>query len=149
MSVKVEYSVVVERPVEDVWAFMDDLHNYPEWIPGLAEIRQLTEGPKTVGTRIAWMYTFLGRSLAITSEVTEFEPNETFGGTMSSGRLRIYSRFRYEPVTRNQTRITIVLEGETGGVFKLADPLVGRALHRQMEASYGNLKDVLEARVPA
>jgi uncharacterized membrane protein len=149
VSVKVEYSVVVERPVENVWAFMDDLNNYPEWIPGLAEIRQLTEGPKTVGTRMTWVYTFLGRPLGIELDVTEWEPNQTFAGTMRSGPLHISSRFGYEPVTPTQTRITIVLEGETGGVFKLADPLVGRALHRQMEAAYGNLKDVLEARVLA
>jgi uncharacterized membrane protein len=149
VSVKVEYSVVVEQPVEEVWAFMDNLDNYPGWIPGLAEIRQLAEGPKTVGTRMTWVYTFLGRSLGIEFEVTEFEPNQRFGGTMRSGPLHIRSQFGYEAVTPYQTRITIVLEGETGGVFSLADPLVARAMHRQVEAAYGNLKDVLEARVLA
>ncbi len=61
MSVKVEYSVVVERPVADVWAFMDDLDNYPEWVSGLDKAYQLTAGPKQVGTRMAAVYIFLGR----------------------------------------------------------------------------------------
>jgi hypothetical protein len=94
-------------------------------------------------------YLFLGRRLEFTLEVTEFEPNQTFAGILTAGPFRIQSRFRYEPVTPNQTRITVDLGGETGGLFKLADPLVARAMHRQMEATYGTLKDVLEAKVPA
>ena len=149
MSVKLEYSVVVERAVADVWAFMDDLDNYPEWVSGLDKAYQLTAGPKDVGTRMAAVYIFLGRRLEIVSTVTEFEPLHTFGGAIDAGPLHIHSVVTYEAVSPHQTRITIALEGETGGVFKLADPFVGRALYRQLEATYGNVKDVLEARILA
>jgi uncharacterized membrane protein len=149
MSVTVEHSVTVDRPVEEVWAFMDDLANYPKWVAGLSEIRQTTDGPKRVGTRMVWIYMFLGKHLEMMTEVIEFEPNRTFAALMSAGPVRLRGSWKYEPLDGEHTRITTLLDGETGGVFTMADPLVGRALHRQMEASYGTLKDLLEARVPA
>jgi hypothetical protein len=38
------------------------------------------------------------------------------------------------------------MEGEPGGFFKLAEPLVQRAIKREMEANFATLKDILEAR---
>jgi hypothetical protein len=38
------------------------------------------------------------------------------------------------------------VEGEPGGFFKLADPLIERALKRQIRADLETLKDLLKAR---
>jgi uncharacterized membrane protein len=46
MSLRIQQSVVIEGPVEDVWAFMEDLDNYPLFMPGLADMRQTTPGPR-------------------------------------------------------------------------------------------------------
>jgi hypothetical protein len=44
------------------------------------------------------------------------------------------------------SRISVIMEGEPGGFFKLAEPLVQRAIKREMEANFATLKDILEAR---
>ena len=44
------------------------------------------------------------------------------------------------------TRLTRAVEGEPGGFFKLADPLIERALKRQVRTDLETLKDLLEAR---
>jgi len=33
----------------------------------------------------------------------------------------------------------------TGGIFKLAEPVVNRMMQRQLESNLANLKDILEA----
>ena len=43
-------------------------------------------------------------------------------------------------------RLTRVVEGEPGGFFKLADPLIERALERQVRANLATLNDLPEAR---
>jgi hypothetical protein len=43
------------------------------------------------------------------------------------------------------TKFTISAKAETGGFFKLAEPLVARMLDRQWDTNAGNLKDLLEA----
>lgn len=148
MTVRIDHSLILDRPVDDVWEYMDDLENYPMWAAGLSEVRQLTPGPKGVGTRIAWVYQFLGHRFETTLEVTAFEPNRKFAGHMSAGPLQLQATWHYESIG-DKTMLTTLIEGETGGLFKLTDPLVTRAMERQMVASYGTLKDLLEARVPA
>jgi hypothetical protein len=39
-----------------------------------------------------------------------------------------------------------VVEGEPGGFFRLAEPLVVRAVERELRNNLATLKDVLEAR---
>jgi carbon monoxide dehydrogenase subunit G len=59
-------------------------------------------------------------------------------------RHRVDVRQTYEPEGEG-TRINVVMEGEPGGFFKLAEPLVERAIRREMETNFATLKDVLES----
>jgi ribosome-associated toxin RatA of RatAB toxin-antitoxin module len=149
MSVKIERSVVLGSPVDDVWAFMDNLDNYPVFTPGLAEMRETTPGPRQIGSQIVWIYHFLGQQFEVTLEVTEYQPPNRFGANISAGPIQMRGTWDYAPLDARATTLRCTLEGETAGVFKLADPLVARAMERQMAASYGTLKDLLEARVKA
>jgi hypothetical protein len=42
-------------------------------------------------------------------------------------------------------RVATGVDAEVGGFFRLAEPLVGRAIRRQIEADMATLKDLLEA----
>ena len=42
--------------------------------------------------------------------------------------------------------VDVVIEGEPGGFFKLAEPLVARAVKRQLDTDSATMKDILEAR---
>jgi hypothetical protein len=42
------------------------------------------------------------------------------------------------------TAVTFDLQGEPGGFFKLAEPLLARMMQRQWDANLANLKDILE-----
>ena len=41
----------IERPPEDVFAFMTNLENATEYSPGITSIEKITEGPMGEGTR--------------------------------------------------------------------------------------------------
>jgi hypothetical protein len=43
----------------------------------------------------------------------------------------------------------LVGEGEPGGFFKLAEPLVARQAERQFKGDFETLKELLEARQPS
>ena len=42
-------------------------------------------------------------------------------------------------------RVATGVEAEVGGFFRLAEPLVGRAIRGQIEADMATLRDLLEA----
>jgi uncharacterized membrane protein len=60
---KVEASVVVNRPVEEVFTFMRDIKNWLKWQSGMLEAEQSSEGPVGVGTTYQGVNQFLGRRM--------------------------------------------------------------------------------------
>ena len=141
---RMEASVVINRPVDEVFAYMADVRNWPQWNSGMLEGEQTSAGPVGVGTTFRGVNQFLGRRMEWTSEVTEYEPNRKMGQKITSGPMLIEQSLTFEPV-EGGTRFTLVGEGETGGFFKLAEPIVNRTMQRQMEGNLANLKDILEA----
>jgi uncharacterized membrane protein len=141
---RMEASVVINRPVDEVGAYMVDVRNWPQWNTNMLEGEQTSEGPMGVGTTSRGVSQFLGRRMEWTSEVTEYEPNRKMGQKITSGPMSIKQSSTFEPV-EGGTRFTMVSEGEFGGFFRLAEPIVNRRMQRQMEGNLASLKDILEA----
>ena len=140
---RMEGSVVINRPVGEVFAYVEDVGNWPQWNSSMLEGEQTSTGPAGVGATSQGVSQLLGRRMEWTSEVTEYEPNRRMGLKITSGPMSIEQRLTFEPVEHG-TRFTLVGEGEMGGFFKLADPIVNRAMQKQMEGNLANLKDLLE-----
>jgi carbon monoxide dehydrogenase subunit G len=138
-------SVVVERPPEEVFAFLSDPDTLPEWQASALEARQESPGAMTTGTRIKEVRKFLGRRMETVVEVTAYEPGRQFSLKVASGPIPFQVRQNLHPV-EGGTKIDVVIEGEPGGFFKLAEPLVVRAVGRELENNLATLKDVLESR---
>ena len=142
--VKVNTSVVINRPVEEVFKFMDDPNNDAQWQTGLIESRQTSEGAIGVGTTFLNVNQFLGKRLEFPVEVTEYEPNRRVRIKTSAGPIPFSATTSFEAV-EGGTKVTLEAEGDVTGVFKLAEPIVARTAQRQFEGNYLTLKDVLEA----
>ena len=142
--VKVKTSVVINRPIEEVFKFSDDPNNDAQWQTGLIESKQTSEGPMGVGTTFLNVSQFLGRRLESTFEITEYEPNRRVGFKSTSGPVPLTATTTYEEVEEG-TKVTLEAEGDVSGVFKLAEPIVARTAQRQFEGNFLTLKDVLEA----
>ena len=142
--IRIEHSLVINRPIEDVFAFVSNIEKLSQWAGPVLETKQISEGPVGVGTTSTRVAQFLGRRLETTHEVTEYEPNRKLSFKSSSGPIPIEERFTFESV-EDGTKATFSGEVEAGGFFKLAEPIVARMLKRQMETDVNNLKELLEA----
>ena len=142
---RVEQSVVIERPVEEVWAYLNDCAHDPEWMSMITETEKLTDGPVGVGTVQRSAAKVLGRRIDTTFEITEHEPNRSSRIRPKSSPFPYTGTYEVAPVDGG-TRFTWAIEGEPGSFFRLAEPLVVRMLARQLETDLATLKDLLEAR---
>ena len=142
---RIEFTTEVKRPVEEVFAYLTDPANLPEWQSGAIEGRMETLAPLAVGSRLVEVRKFLGRKLESTLEVTEYEPSRRFAFKVVSGPVPFHVEHTLEP-SNGGTRLSVVGEGESGGFFKLAEPLVIKAVERQTKSDFETLKDLLEAR---
>ena len=142
---RIEKSIVIDRPVEEVFEFTHDARNDPVWQPTISETRQDPEGPMRVGTKVTETRHFLGRRIETTFEVTEYEPNRGSSIRSTSGPIPVTGSYALEPLD-GRTRFTMTLETEAHGFFKLAEPVFARMARREVESNLGHLKDVLEAK---
>jgi uncharacterized membrane protein len=145
VAIREEHSVVIDRPVEEVFAFATDPNNDPLWQSTSLETEQTSEGPLDVGATLRNTSKFLGRRIESTFEVTENEPPHRQCMRVTSGPIPGSGCYLFESADGGSTRFTQIFEAEVGGFFRLAEPLVGRALRRQMQADMATLKDLLES----
>jgi uncharacterized protein YndB with AHSA1/START domain len=145
---RAEASVVINRPVEEVFEFVTNPKNVLLWHSSTLESEQTSEGPMGVGTTVRSVGQFMGRRMEMTAEVTEYEPNRKIKYKGASGPRSVEASYTFEPV-EGGTGISFVGEGETGGFFKrlfgLVDSIFVRMAQRGMETDFANLKDILEA----
>ena len=141
--VRIEFSVDIDRPPPEVFAYLTDAEKLPQWQAGAIEAEW--QGERAEGARVREVRKFLGRRMESELEVTAYEPDRRLGLKVLSGPVPFSVEQRLEP-RNGGTRLTFVGEGEPGGFFRLAEPLVQRAAKRQLQADFEQLKDILEAR---
>ncbi len=144
MAIREELSVVIERPVEEVFAFVTDPENEPLWQSTSLETERTSGGPVGVGSTFRNTSKFLGHRVESAYEVTEMETPRKQCVKIVSGPIPGSGCYLFEPA-EDGTRFTQKFDAEVGGFFRLAEPLVARAIRRQFDADMATLKDVLEA----
>jgi len=142
--ITIEQSVVINRPIEEVFEFVADQSKLPLWQSGVLESGVTSEGPMGVGTTYRYTFQLLGRKVETAGEITEYELNSRCSFKAQSGPFPLKGGFSFRAVNGG-TRVTLAVEAEAAGFFKLAEPIGARMLNRQFETNFGNLKDLLEA----
>lgn len=137
-----ESSVVIDRPVPDVFAFVADPMNEPRWHHDVAEVVSSTDETLRLGTRLVWDLEFMGRE-EYTVEVTDLEPDRRIELTTRTGRGRPKLTHRFEP-NDDATRYTRRVEIQPEGVFRVLQPMMRRMAPRRNARWANNLKDLLE-----
>ncbi len=141
--VRIDFTVEIERPVEDVFAYLTDVNSLPQWQSSLVEMRAETDAPMRVGTRLVETRKFLGRRMESTLEVTAYERNRLWALRVVDGPVPYRVEHTLES-TNGGTRLAWVGEGEPGRFFKVAEPLVARQAKRQFRGDFETMKDILE-----
>lgn len=140
---KIEYSVVIERSVEDVFTYMTKPENTPKWQSGMLESEQVSEGPMGVGTVFTEVRQMMGRKMAQTMEVTEYEPNRKWSFRSIEAAVPHEAHLTFEAIEGN-TKVSLISLGKPSGFLRLVQPLIGRALRKEFVADFENLKRLLE-----
>jgi uncharacterized membrane protein len=148
---QVEHSVVIDKPVEQVWNFLTDFQNTPKWDIGVLETRQTSEGPGGLGTTFQNIGPFLGRKSVREYRVTEYEPNKKVTVKLITPARFIQQAevsYTFEPV-ENGTKLTFTGGIEFGDLFKLIQPILLQRAKRDGQGDLDNLKHLIEAQTDA
>ena len=141
--IKVEHSVVINRPVAEVFAFVTDPANEIKWQDGVVSAKVTSAGALGVGSEVAETRKFMGRDMVSKIKVSTYEANKKYVFKVADGPVPFEMSQTYES-TGNGTKISVAIEGEPGGFFKLAEGMVRKQLETQIAADFERAKKILE-----
>ena len=140
-----EASVDINRPLSEVFTYVSDVGNYPQWMAHVLDVRKHTPGTRQQSDSFVVAIKSVGRRFETPYERTSYEADRRYTDRAVGGPIpnqRWHSAFRELP---GGTRFTRAVDVESGGLLKLLEPLQKRAAARQLERDLQTLKHVLEA----
>jgi carbon monoxide dehydrogenase subunit G len=143
----IEDSVEIDRPIEEVWAYITDWFNAPRVSgSGIVGLRQTSPGPLGVGSTLQGRRVVLGFETRNDFVVTEWDPPRVITSTAKGRPFRsLVSRVTLEP-TATGTRMESVTDFELQLALKLIWPIMGPIIRRRLHRSGAVAKAVIEGR---
>jgi uncharacterized membrane protein len=136
--------VTIDRPVDQVFAYITDGKNNGAWRPSVVSITQETSGDPRVGTIYRQkMQGPGGRAVPGDYEIVALEPNRRMQFKVIAGPVRPEGRYDFESAP-DGTRVRFHLSCKPTGFAMLLTPMVAKQLPIEV-GCLANLKKVLEA----
>jgi uncharacterized protein YndB with AHSA1/START domain len=143
-----ETGVRIERPLEEVFAYVSEPANLSRWKSAVQAVRKTSAGDDTGVTSTYVMERTLPTGRAVNKlEIVAHEPPTAFAIRTTSGPTPFLYRFRFAPTDR-ATVVRLRGEAELGRVGDLLAPLARRALQRGVDDNLATLKAILEQAPP-
>jgi uncharacterized membrane protein len=148
--IKIEKSIVIKAPVEEVFAFVTEPNNVPQYYTGLDHVSDVQRLPNG-GYRFKSTEKIAGLHLDMDNETVEFVPNKRFVSQSHSALNDSTIAVTFESLEGDQTRVTCHEEHTLHGGFfgKLGETFLTKYLDHAAEMTQDTLKARIEAKVPA
>jgi uncharacterized membrane protein len=143
----IKHSVEIDRPAEEVFAYLDQLDRHNEWQGALVSAKVETDGPTRVGTRVVERRNVPGGTRDIPYEITEHEPprKASFRGT--AGPVRPVGTVTVDRAGTSNSLLNLELDLEGHGIGKLIAIFARRQAAKQVPLDHEKLKELLESGV--
>jgi uncharacterized membrane protein len=143
MPQRVEGSIEVEAPVQEVYEYWRNLENLPQFMTNVEEVR--STGPDTTHWRVKGP---LGASLEFDARTTQDEPNEALGWNTQNGQVETSGQVRFRDVTPNRTRVEVQMnywDPPGGRAGEVASRLVANP-DIMVQQDLQNFKEIIEGK---
>jgi uncharacterized membrane protein len=144
-KLSIEKSIVIDAPLERVFAYYSEPENMPEIWPSLLEVKDVQRDDDGYATQFRWVYKMAGMRFEGSTVITAFEKNRMY---TTEGKGGIESTF--ETSFEDQGGKTLIRESVR---YHVPVPLLGRVAERflvksnehEVETIHKNLKVRMEA----
>jgi uncharacterized membrane protein len=144
-KMKVEQSVFINLPPEEIFAYVSNLENLADWSGVVISARKISSEDTLGGTTVRCTIRILGRWLDITYEIVECVPNCYLTFKSITGVAPSLTSYRFEPVEGSGTNVSVEeIIHFTGGFLGFAETVITSIIRRQLEHDLLILKDLLE-----
>jgi uncharacterized protein YndB with AHSA1/START domain len=135
-------TLVLPRPAEEVFAYLQDFTNTEEWDPGTVRTTR-ESGDGGVGTRYLNVSKFLGRETELTYVVEESMPHQRLRLRGENDTVISADTMILTPAEGGGTELTYRAEFTFKGASRLVAPLLRPAFRRLGDGAEKGLREAL------
>jgi uncharacterized membrane protein len=122
-----EHTVTVQRPIDEVFAFLADALNEPKWRPEVITIRLVS------GTGLGAVYAQTmkgpgGRSIAADFRVTRYDEPTRMDFEVIAGPVRPTGSYTLRDLGSGATEVTFTMDLKPRGLMVLATPMLKKVV---------------------
>jgi len=128
-------SVEVDAPVEKIWAVVDRLEEWPQWMPSIKRIERLSDEPLTAGSQLFVTAKVSKLTVKLLMTITKFVPERIVvlqGKALGTRLTRFYI---LEPVN-GKTKATV--GGKVSGILAWLARRGGQAISDEIAQAVKN-----------
>ena len=138
-------SIIVQRPIEEVFHAFLNPETFTEWFAMAEEIRDFSGHPIHVGTTYKGVGRVMGQEIINAAEITEYEPPHHVVVTTDSPIISGRNIMNFARTAEGHTHVSIQLDGEAAGMLaRVALPILKGQIQKQMHGDLQRFKKMVE-----
>jgi uncharacterized protein YndB with AHSA1/START domain len=118
LMIRFDVSIVIEKPVEEVFRFVAEGENGSRWNSAVKQVKKISEGAIDVGTKYSMICQLPSGTVENTYEVVEYEENKKLSIKIISGPTPFLYRYSFKPSNRG-TELSLEAEAEKEGLIEV------------------------------
>jgi len=140
--IEAQWKVTVQRPAEEVFDFVADLHNEPQFNPDASNIVQKSDGAIGLGTVFEEDFKRLARYV---TKIDVYRRPTDLGFDAHNPKADAVVRFGFEAEGQAATSVSCRVQITMKGLTRFAEPLMAPMVRGQIQSTRGPmLKAALE-----
>jgi uncharacterized protein YndB with AHSA1/START domain len=143
--IRIELTTVVKRSLNEVFDYLVDFSNLPQYEPWVERVERTSAGPIRVGSTWTHVRRMGRRRITAPIDLVEYEPPHRLAIVSGSGGVSVRATQRFDPI-EGGTQVTELLEMTIRGPLRLLEPVIRRSALQQGHEVHRRFKEILESR---
>lgn len=142
-----ESTVVINKPVKDVWDFYTNPDNLILWLSGFQKFEHVSGNPGTVGAKAKHHFLERGKELILDGELTDVVQEKRIIGILNSSMMSNKVTNSFNDLGNGQTEVSLSSDTQFKGfLWKQIGPLMKGEFKKRQEKDLQTLKRLLETK---
>lgn len=140
----VESTIVINRPIEDVFAFVTDSENDPKWAIPVTECTRITDETASLGTKYTYSSPMGPFVMQGKMEIVVYEPSTHIEWDGETMLMKWRGRCSFEQ-KENGTQVTMKTDFHGKGIVKFLESMMQSPFKKSYDEQFQNLKKILDS----
>lgn len=141
--VHMEHTVVINAPIDRVFAYVTDFSNTSKWHKNMKRVGLRSASPIRLGSTYDWIETFAGKTMDLSGEITSWDPPHCFTWRPLDGPYPMTGGWSFA-TDGIATTVTRHSDTELSGLLRFVSMLMSRMARRQVSQELDELKRLIE-----